>query len=222
MDSTAEPGVDGTAEPKAGPAVDLPSLDVVVSAKHAEIDPALRALTLEKISKVGKFANDVRRVDVEFEHHATRRAEDSHSCEILVHVRQHLVKGIAAASEFAVAFDRALDKVEQQMRRLHERRVGRRNGTKGRAARSSGSVAADVDVAASGNGSVPERGEEESERVLVKTKQFSVKPMDAEEAALQMELLGHDFFLFTSADSGRAAVIYRRRDGHLGLIEATG
>lgn len=56
----------------------------------------------------------------------------------------------------------------------------------------------------------------------MKTKQFSVKPMDLEEAALQMELLGHDFFLFTNADSGLAAVIYRRRDGQLGLIEASG
>ena len=46
--------------------------------------------------------------------------------------------------------------------------------------------------------------------------------MDAEEAALQMELLGHDFFLFTNAESGRASVIYRRRDGRLGLIEASG
>jgi putative sigma-54 modulation protein len=46
--------------------------------------------------------------------------------------------------------------------------------------------------------------------------------MDPEEAALQMELLGHDFFLFTSSDSGRAAVMYRRRDGGLGMIEAVG
>jgi putative sigma-54 modulation protein len=56
----------------------------------------------------------------------------------------------------------------------------------------------------------------------VKTKQFSVKPMDVEEATLQMELLGHDFFLFTNAESGVASVVYRRRDGRLGLIEATG
>ncbi|MDQ1519305.1 MAG: hypothetical protein QOI55_378, partial [Actinomycetota bacterium] len=57
---------------------------------------------------------------------------------------------------------------------------------------------------------------------VVKAKQFEVKPMPVEEAALQMELLGHDFFLFTSAESGRASVIYRRRDGLFGLIEATG
>lgn len=57
---------------------------------------------------------------------------------------------------------------------------------------------------------------------IVKTKRFAAKPMDPEEAALQMELLGHDFFLFTNTESGNAAVLYRRRDGQLGLIETSG
>ena len=56
----------------------------------------------------------------------------------------------------------------------------------------------------------------------MKTKQFAVKPMTLEEAALQMSLLGHDFFLFRNSDSGRAAVIYSRKDGALGVIEVTG
>ena len=56
----------------------------------------------------------------------------------------------------------------------------------------------------------------------MKTKQFAVKPMHPEEAALQMELLGHDFFLFRNTESDNAAVLYRRRDGALGLIEVTG
>ena len=59
------------------------------------------------------------------------------------------------------------------------------------------------------------------EPVVVKTKQFDVRPMGVEEAALQMELLGHDFYLFTLAESGCAAVVYRRHDGELGLIEAS-
>ena len=56
----------------------------------------------------------------------------------------------------------------------------------------------------------------------MKTKRFAAKPMDPEEAALQMELLGHDFFLFTNTETGNAAVLYRRRDGQLGLIETSG
>jgi putative sigma-54 modulation protein len=54
---------------------------------------------------------------------------------------------------------------------------------------------------------------------IVKVKQFEMKPMTPEEATLQMELLGHDFFLFTNADTGSAAVVYRRNDGDIGLIE---
>jgi len=131
-----------------------------------------------------------------------------------VHVRQHLVKGGAAGTEHVIALERALDKVEEQMRRLHGRRVGRRNGSR---ARSESAAAA---AAASTIATTDEP--ESTERVVVKSKQFDVKPMDVEEAALQMELLGHDFFLFTLADTGRCAVVYRRRDGNLGLIEASG
>jgi len=190
------------------------TVDIVVVGKHGEVDANLRALTIEKVERVHKFASDARRIEVDFEHHPTRRAEDSHTCEILVHVNHHLVKGTAAATEYAIALDRTLDKVEQQMRRLHERRVGRRNG-----ARSRGTRAA---VGAVGDAAAVDADGDDEPGLVVKTKQFTVKPMDVEEAALQMELLGHDFFLFSNADSGRAAVIYRRRDGQLGLIEATG
>ena len=71
----------------------------------------------EKVERVAKFASDARRSEVEYEHHPTRRAEDSHTCEILVHVKNHLVKGSAAAAEYAPALDRALDKVAKQLRR---------------------------------------------------------------------------------------------------------
>ena len=107
-------------------------MDVVVVGKNADVDAGLRALTVEKVERIGKFASDVRRVEVDYAHHPTRRADDSHTCEILVHVRQQLVKASAPAAEFAVALDLALDKVEQQMRRLHGRRVGSRNGSRAR------------------------------------------------------------------------------------------
>jgi putative sigma-54 modulation protein len=194
-------------------------MDIVVVGKDGDVDNALRTLTIEKVQRVTKFASDARRSEIEYEHRPTRRAEDSHTCEILVHVRQHLVKGTAAASEYPVALDLALDKVEQQMRRLHERRVGRRNGTKARGGRAVSNA-----NAAALTGAEPEGAagvdDDHNERI-VKTKQFGVKAMGAEEAALQMELLGHDFYLFTNAETGWASVIYRRHDGRLGLIEAT-
>jgi putative sigma-54 modulation protein len=194
-------------------------MDVVVFGKHVEVSSRLRAVTLEKLERINKYAGDVRRIDVDYDELATKRAVDSHTCEILVHLNKHLVKGTGTGAEHVTALDNALDKVEVQMRRLHERRVHRRNGAKPDRA----------------NGTSPVRGADEADEAdeaggagapagptIVKVKQIAVKPMDAEEAALQMELLGHDFFLFTSTQTARAAVLYRRRDGSLGMIEAAG
>jgi putative sigma-54 modulation protein len=185
-------------------------MDVVIVGKHTEVDAALRTLTQEKLHRIEKYAADVRRIDVDYAEHATRRAGDSHTCEILVHVNHHLVKGTASAVDHPVALDVALDKVERQMRRLHERRIDRRTGAKGNASRAAEAVVEEEPV------------EPHAVPTIVKTKQFEVKPMDPEEAALQMELLGHDFFVFRSTENGRAAVLYRRRDGALGLIEVSG
>jgi putative sigma-54 modulation protein len=193
-------------------------MDVVVFGKHVEVAPALRAVTLEKLERLGKYAHDVRRIDVDYGLHQTRRAGDSCTCEILAHLTHHLVKGSAAAAEHAMALDLALEKVEHQMRRLHERRVRRGNRARGRDARS--------ETSTNGLDALGELDEDEesdeSGPAIVKTKQFAVKPMHPEEAALQMELLGHDFFLFRNTESDNAAVLYRRRDGALGLIEVTG
>ena len=68
--------------------------------------------------------------------------------------------------------------------------------------------------------SIPD--EEETSEQIVKVKQFSVKPMNPEEAVLQLELIGHDFFVFRSDDSGEINVIYRRKTGGYGLIEPSG
>jgi ribosomal subunit interface protein len=199
-------------------------VDVVVFGKHVEVDAALRAVTFEKMDRITKFASDVRRVDVDYGLHQTRRAGDSCTCEILVHLKHHLVKGTASAVEHVMALDLALEKVEHQMRRLHERRIQRGRRARPNRVRVDGSTNglgavdeisdADLDAGVDGtDGAAP---------IIVKSKQFAVKPMRAEEAALQMELLGHDFFLFRNVESNNAAALYRRRDGALGLIEVTG
>jgi len=197
-------------------------MDVVVFGKHVEVAPALRAATIEKLERVGKFANDVRRIDVDYGLHQTRRAGDSCTCEILVHLKNHLVKGTAAAVDHSVAFDRALEKVDHQMRRLHERRVRRQKRSRGRDVSANGSSGPDGSADADTNDDLGDASDASDGPVIVKTKQFAVKPMTPEEAALQMDLLGHDFFMFRNVESTNAAVLYRRHDGALGLIEVTG
>jgi putative sigma-54 modulation protein len=193
------------------------TVDVVVLGKHVEVSNGVRDHTIAKVQRVEKFANDVRRIDVDYSapHNRTRPVVE---CEILVHLTKHLVKGCGTSGDQRTALDLAFARVEEQLRRLHDRRTRRRNPRNARR------DSAPLDAGDEEQLLAPDADAEDDGDVLrvVKAKQFEVKPMPVEEAALQMELLGHDFFLFTSAESGRASVIYRRRDGLFGLIEATG
>jgi putative sigma-54 modulation protein len=187
-------------------------VDLHVVGKHVEVPAALKESVAHKITRIERFAKDVRRVDVDFGEVASRRADERQTCEVLVHLRKHLVKGEGSAVDHAIALDRALEKVEHQLRRLHgrraDKRTSRRDGGPGRAARDGKLVVE------------PPATPEPEGPVIVRNKQFALKPMDPEEAALQMELLGHDFFVFTVASSQSTAVVYRRRDGNFGLIES--
>jgi putative sigma-54 modulation protein len=198
-------------------------MDTLVNARHAEISPALRAATEKKVAHLERFASDVRLVEVEFSDMESRRSADAHTCEILIHLKGQLVKGVASAAEQPVALDLAIEKVTHQMRRLHERRsVGRHGGPRRESVKAAARSAAGTDSPGL-DALVPTLDEADDDGLLiVRKKQIETKPMDTDEAALQMELLGHDFFLFISSESGRASVVYRRRDGRLGLIEATG
>jgi ribosomal subunit interface protein len=110
-------------------------MDIVVVGKHVEVSDELKQEVHRKVEPLARFAPDARRVDVEFGHIESRRAEDSHSCDVLVHLNRKLVKGHATAADPEHALDRAVTKAEEQLRRLHERRVdkpvSRRDGGPG-------------------------------------------------------------------------------------------
>jgi putative sigma-54 modulation protein len=192
-------------------------VEILVRGRNCRVPARLRETAVEKVEKLSRFARDVGRVEVDFAvvHH--RHDGESHECEITAHLTRHFVKAQVNAHEPEEALDLAIDKVEHQVSKIKERRVARSHPRHGRV--SSNQV---------GNGvaAIPDLDDEEDPDepgpAIAKTKRFTVKPMDPEEAALQMELLGHDFFLFTNAENGHAAVLYRRRDGALGLIEAVG
>ena len=194
-------------------------MEVVVRGKNLEIPAALREDATEKLSRVSRFVHDVTRIDVEFTDVKSRRVADHSLCEVLVHVKHHLLKAHAAAVDPQTALDLVVDKIEHQAERLKKKRVRR--------SRPRHPNLHPAAVGAPGTGTEGDFEESESDgehedALIVKTKSFTIKPMAPEEAALHMDLLSHDFYFFTNAETGRAAVIYRRRDGHLGLIEAAG
>jgi putative sigma-54 modulation protein len=190
-------------------------MDIVVRGKNVDVPPRLRKLAREKVRKISRYTHDAGRVEVDFSELRNRRVADNQVCDVIVHLKRNFVKAQAAATEPAVALDLVLDKVEHQVARIKEKRVARTHAARRGGAAVGGAIPSDGDVDVDDD-------ELDATARIVTTKRLTTKPMGPEEAALQMELLGHDFFLFTNSENGHAAVLYRRRDGNLGLIETTG
>ena len=195
-------------------------MDIVVRGKNRPVSHRLDAVAREKVARIAKFTHDAGRVEVDFAEQQHRRVAESQRCEITVHLKRHFVKAHACAPEPEAALDLAVDKIGHQVARIKDKRVSRShprrrngatNGTNGNGAEAVGELDDE-----------PVGDDDASDARIVKTKRFTAKPMDPEEAALQLQLLGHDFYLFTNSETGRAAVLYRRHDGDLGLIETSG
>jgi putative sigma-54 modulation protein len=183
-------------------------VEITVSGRHTEVTEALRAAVVDKIGRLDRFLEGMDHADVHFaqEHH--QKGSDREVCEVTLEGHGHHVRCKVAAADGFVALDRAVEKLEHQLHKL-KTKLQRRHLVGRRTAR--------------GNGARVEEPEDAGDGPrIVKTKRFSIKPMTAEEAALQLDLLGHDFFFFTNSDTDRAAVIYRRADGDLGLIDEAG
>ena len=186
-------------------------MDVVIRGKNVKVSETLRTAATEHLAKLDRFANGFARAEVDFSEERNPRISDNQKCEVLVHVKGHLLKAHASASEPFAALYAVCDKVEHQVKRLKDKRVDRSHPRRIRTQRIEMPPLDDE-----------EEGEEAEPARIVKTKEFMIKPMTTAEALLQMDLLGHDFFLFTNSDSSRPSVIYRRNDGNFGLIEAAG
>ncbi len=187
-------------------------MDVVIRGKNVKVSESLRTAATEHLTKLDRFANGFARAEVDFSEERNPRIAENQKCEVLVHVKGHLLKAHASASEPFAALYAVCDKVEHQVKRLKDKRVARSHPKRVRTQR--------VEMPALEDDDEDQEGPQTAR--IVKTKEFTIKPMTAEEAVLQMDLLGHDFFLFTSSETGRAAVIYRRNDGNFGLIETAG
>ena len=195
-------------------------MDIVVRGKNCSIAPQVKQLTEDKLRKLTRLAADIRRVEVDYSEVRNPRVSNRQLCEVTVHLKRHFVKAHASSTDNVAALDLVIDKVEHQVGRLKDKRVHRSHARGRRTGLATVPAAADgVPLDVDGEGDTDDS--EDSGRI-VKSKQFTIKPMAPEEAALQMDLLGHGFYFFTNAETGQAAVLYRRKDGHLGMIEAVG
>jgi putative sigma-54 modulation protein len=165
----------------------------------------LAAVATEKVGHAGRFFDGTFSADVEFEvHHNPRNSDGRVSVEITSLAAGQVVRVEASAYEDRTALDLAIEKFERQLRKLKGRLVQRSRTAEHKHLNET-----------------PGPSDEQAEAAprIVRTKRFAMHPMTPEEAALQMEMIGHDFFFFLDAETGRYCVLYHRRDGHLGLIE---
>lgn len=181
-------------------------VNVLIQGRNMAVSDDLRRLTEDRVQRAERIFNGGANVDVEFtEKFNPSRSDGRFKVEITSNVAGHFVRGEADAFDARSALDSAADKYERQLRRLKERLI-QRNRTRDHKM---------IDQ-------MPDEEEEEEAEgpaAVVRTKQFALRPMSIDEAVLQMEMLGHDFFFFLNAESGKHSVIYFRRDGALGLIE---
>ena len=183
-------------------------MDIAVKGRNISLTDALERYAWEKVKKVSRFFDDeksVSRAEVELIHERNPSVADSEVADTTLFINGAVLKAREASGDMYASIDRMSDKLERQVRRYRGRQIDRWHGQlKGHNPAPQNSMPYD---------------EDDIGAKIVRTKQFQMKPMSAEEAVLQMELLDHDFFVFTSADTGDINVVYRRRDGDYGLIE---
>ncbi len=193
-------------------------MEIVVSGRRMEVSDKLRNLAESKVAKLGRFL-DMEHAEVLFSRERNPRIPNPESCEITLEGHGHHVRTRVSAPDAFAAIDKAVAKAEQQLSKLKARLV-----TKGKGRDRSGAVTLAGGAAAAllVDEAVEAEVEVETDHVeprIVKAKRFAMMPMTPEEAAGRMDLLGHGFFFFTNIDTHRAAVVYRRADGDVGLID---
>ena len=181
-------------------------VDVRVHGKNIRVGDDVNVTAVDKIGHASRIFDDGSVADVEFsELRNPRSAGERFKVEITTLTAGHTVRVEAMAPDAISAVDLAADKFERQLRRLKERLI-QRSRTRDHKLLNDESYAS-------------EKEEDDGPASVVKTKRFAMRPMTAEEAGLQMEMLGHNFFFFLDAESGKYCVLYHRDDGNLGLIE---
>ncbi len=169
---------------------------ISVRGKNIQVTPALKEYVEKRIGKLGRFFESQQEAQV-----TLSVQKDSHRVEVTMPLNGYVLRGEEETADMYASVDMVLDKLERQVEK-YKTRIARK--LKDESIRDM--------VPAAG------QGVEEEPRV-VRTKRFAIKPMPVDEAILQMNLVGHSFFVFSNAETEEVNVLYKRKDGNYGLIE---
>jgi ribosomal subunit interface protein len=210
-------------------------VDIVVKGRNVEVPEHYRVHVAEKMHKIERYDGKLFRVDVELFHERNPRQSDHcQRVEITVFSRGPVIRAEACAKDFYAALDCAIAKLDTRLRRAADRRRVHRGrhapvsvaaATAGLAGATmpeepilAGASAGDALSDSAGAMTGPEEYDEDQPWHIVREKEHSAEPMTIEDALFQMELVGHDFYLFMDKEAGRPSVVYRRRAYDYGVI----
>lgn len=180
-------------------------MDVELQARHLDLTDTVRDYVDKKVGRLDRYLPDIATTRVDLDRRVTHSQGEVYTTQITLWVNGTVLRAEETNSDLLAAVDLAAEKIHRQIERYRGKRLDRWRGRPG-----AESALAEEDLA---------EPEEEDGPMISRRKRFAVFAMSEAEALEQFALLGHDFFLFRNADSGEMNVLYKRRDGKLGLIE---
>jgi len=188
-------------------------VNLTVKGRNLTLTEAVGTYAEEKIGRLSKYLANGARCEVELWTEKNPSIPANQVVEVTIFTKGPVIRAREASPDMYTSIDLVFAKLERQVKKYRGKLVARSQG-------------AHKETFVSEGFEIPEESEELEEETttprIVKTKQFMIKPMAPEEAALQLELVGHDFYVFTNSETQETAVVYRRRDGNYGLIEPQG
>jgi ribosomal subunit interface protein len=203
-------------------------VNIVIKGRNCEVPERFEDLAVDKLTKLERYDQKVIKIDVEVSKEPNpRRSDEAHRVELTVRSKGPIIRAEAAADDRFTALDMSVDKLARRMRKAAERRQERRSG--GRNPKSVAAATADlptdlmttdlgtaeVEDTAYSAGPLEVDGEGP---LVVREKTHEAEPMTLDQALYEMELVGHDFYLFVEADTKQPSVVYRRKGYDYGVI----
>jgi len=178
---------------------------VVIKGRNIEVTEALRVHANAKVNKLGKLGQGYQELEVKLEVEKNPSIKENQVAELTLRGNGPLLRAVENDFDMYVAIDKAVAKLQRQLKKFHDKRIDRTKSPQENAIRA---FQLETETAQ------PSK--------IVRRKRLALKAMSPEEATLQMEMLGHDFFLFKDEDTDRVNLVYRRRGGDFGLIDTAG
>ena len=174
------------------------SMKFIIVGRNIEVTPGLRAAVEEKIGKLDKYFNP------DTEVHVTLSVEkERQKIEVTIPVKGSIIRSEQVSNDMYVSIDLVEEIIERQIRRYRKKLIDKKQA-----------------AISFSQAFIEEEDEVQDDEIqIVKTKKFAIKPAIPEEACLQMEMLGHNFYVFLNADTDQVNVVYKRKNGTYGLIE---